>query len=291
MFGLTKTYSGVFFSSEKGTFYVTSSLKKMSPFSATIQSYGVIDSSNEKTFAEGLEALKTTATVGVLDSADYQLIRVERPAVDAKNMEQELLWAVQDQMAFEEDDAIFRWFPCPISGSQKEFVFAVIISHERLSRRINFLRRLQCNIVDLIIPELAKSALLCPEVSKDEYAAYVDLSEEAQSLLVVRDGQLLLSKALPKSFLMSDGISEETVKELIQVITQTMNSISAGSSYKIVMPDYVSFGGEPLSQSSMKESVKILEARKYFTRRVEERSMLINGLIAQGGIFSYVRNM
>ena len=291
MFGCTKKYSGIHFVS-KGVTYIDTTLDTRRPYASSIKNAAFLDETDEKSFLKAKEVLNSAFVVATLAKTDYQLIKIETPSCTEKEMEHEILWSIQDQIPFEIDDTIVRWFDCPSPNIQKQYTFALAIDGVRFSQRLNFLSSLGCTVVDITIPELAKSALLTREAPEDHYIVFLDISEHEQGLLVTKNGDLIFSKKLPKDFLLSKDFSPEDVKTLSNIIQQTVSSLGISSNYKVVIPTYAPFASAMADKvdSSINGSIGTFETKEHISRRIEDQTLLCHALIALGGIVSYVQN-
>lgn len=287
MLNRTRKYSGVFFSVD-GPVYVNTSINTKSPFDINVNQCGVIDDSTEASFSQLQEKEKNLFTVATLGKTDYQIIRMEKPNCPKKEIEKEILWSIQDQLLFEDDNLILRWVEAPATSLQQKFIFAVVLDKQRLLQRVSFLKNLNCTIVSVTIPELAKSSLLKQMATKDHFIIYLDIAEELQFLFVTQNGQLIFSKPLPKGFLTSASISDEEIETLTHILEQTTQSLNISKNCKLVLPSY-SPCVEAL-RSNFEFPICTFKTEKYTPAHVEDRSLIPKMFVALGGIFSHVQN-
>lgn len=291
MFSFTKKYSGISFS-PNGVVCTNIHLDRRAPKRSFIKSTHLIDPANEASFAKTKESLKSTSVIAVLEKTDYHISKIEKPTCNPKEMEHEVLWTIQDQIPFETDEAIVRWFDCPEPNIQKSHIFGIAIDGKSLTQKLNFLESLECSTVDIRIPELAKCGLVGNSIPKDQYAVLLDLTENSKEIIVSKDGALVFSKKLPKNLMNDTQLFLDDVKNLSNTIEKTAASLGIDQCYQVIVPTYIPCSND-LKQhlsNSVNRPISLLETKNYIKRRIEDERLALGSLISLGGAISYAQN-
>jgi hypothetical protein len=285
-----KSYAGLYFNGNGATYITASNQPNSLDFS--IEEIGFIDNADEESFVKARQGLMSRSLVATLAKSDYTLIKMEKPACKEKEMGHEILWALQDQLPFDAEDAVVRWFDSPPSSMQTNFIFAMAINNHYFNQRLTFLKNLTGKVVDITIPELAKSALLLKEASRDCSIVYLDILDNDHTIMVVKNGLLMASKRIPKNFSSEMMPSPEDITFLNNTIQQVLLPLNVGKQYKIIL-----FSNDQVAESLSSQFHELLNIETtcfpksvYIHHKIDDEILWHNGLIALGGIYSHVQN-
>ncbi|WP_394203827.1 MSHA biogenesis protein MshI [Shewanella waksmanii] len=157
-------------------------------------------------FAALQAALGPTRAQLVLNPSFYQLLLVDKPAVDSEEMNQALIWAVKDMVTTAVADIHVDYFEAPTQNSTK--LTAVVAAKSQLSQLIQDANLHQLEIVGISIEELAASNLFVDDAQPKMVLCH--LPEHELLLTVVRQGKLFMQRRV-RGF---SGLDKVTQQEL-----------------------------------------------------------------------------
>ncbi|MCE9679778.1 MSHA biogenesis protein MshI [Shewanella sp. AS1] len=143
----------------------------------------------------------------VLNSAFYQLLVVDKPAVEAAEIPQALVWSIKDMVARPVNTLHFDYFEPPESTQNK--LNLVVVEREFLSEMAQAAEKYGLVISTVSIEEMAISNLSVTE----SLAKLVLLHEPNQELklIIVKQGQLFMQRTV-RGFNQIDKVSGEDLR-------------------------------------------------------------------------------
>lgn len=147
---------------------------------------------NLKTYVESNHLAGTQCNVA-LSISKYQLLQVDRPAVEDAELNQALQWSVKEQL-FSDDELTIDYFDPPAAPSNTQKLNVVAISTQDIKAIRNGILKagLALNIIG--VEELAICNLLVPS---DDAAITLKQEESGQlSLNIIKRNQLFFSRRL-----------------------------------------------------------------------------------------------
>ncbi|MCZ4337312.1 type II secretion system protein GspL [Shewanella colwelliana] len=143
------------------------------------------------------------ANLQIVLSADYyQLLVVDRPAVEETEMSQALQWAIKDMVSAPVTELHLDYFETPQSTANKLTV--VVVERALLSNMVTVAEQLGITIAGISIEEMAISNL-----SKDAHQAKLVLCHKPGSelmLTVIKQGQLFMQRSV-RGFSQIDSVA------------------------------------------------------------------------------------
>ncbi|TVZ38419.1 MSHA biogenesis protein MshI [Alteromonadaceae bacterium 2753L.S.0a.02] len=135
----------------------------------------------------------------VLQNSEYQLLLVEAPDVDYKELRQALRWRIKDLISIPADKAALDVFLLPKDGSRsgKQMAYVVVTELEKINGIIELINGAGLELAAIDICELALRNLVClKELGKKESrgVALVRLTEGRGVVSLYRNGNLYLSR-------------------------------------------------------------------------------------------------
>lgn len=160
-----------------------------------------------RTLAEQAEVLAALAAdhpvregtcVSVLPSAQFSLLLVEKPNVEAAELKTAVRWRVKDLLDFHVDDAVIDVFEVPGQSERGRppMVYVAAAHQNTVQEHIDLIAGTGCDLQVVDIPDLVQRniAALLPE--DDGGVATLHLSEHGGLLTLTRQGDLYLARNL-----------------------------------------------------------------------------------------------
>ncbi|WP_045825106.1 hypothetical protein [Teredinibacter turnerae] len=145
------------------------------------------------------QQLKNARCNLVLGQGDYQLLLVEAPDVDAKELRHAIRWRIKDLVSIPLEKAVLDVFLLPRDGSRsgKAMAYVAVADKSRIDNAIALVRDAGLQLAAIDVSELALRNLVCRKelnVKDSRGVALVRLSEGAGVLSLYRDGNLYLTR-------------------------------------------------------------------------------------------------
>lgn len=145
------------------------------------------------------QQLKNARCNLVLGQGDYQLLLVEAPDVDAKELRHAIRWRIKDLVNIPLEKAVLDVFLLPRDGSRsgKAMAYVAVADKSRIEKAIALVRDAGLQLAAIDVSELALRNLVCLKelnIKDSRGVALVRLSEGAGVLSLYRDGNLYLTR-------------------------------------------------------------------------------------------------
>lgn len=152
--------------------------------------------------------LAGTPTFAAFSIHWYQILQIDRPTVEAAEINAALSWSVKELTGSDKEMVIdYTDLPVPLSGNAKINVFALPQKEiETLSKKIF---EANLDLKQITVEELATSELV--PIQNEPILTLVQEAGEEICLNIIKDGQLYLSRRL-KGFENLGSFSEEELK-------------------------------------------------------------------------------
>lgn len=156
-------------------------------------------------------ALQNVRCSWLLHSEFYQLLILDKPAVEPDEVAAALRWQLKSLISFSPEEAIIHYFELPNSGkiSGKNEIYVSVARRSILQRKADLIREcgLQLEIID--IPELALRNLTRCYGDEDSYLALLLLNPMESTLIITHQKNLLLTRNIPLSMEQGDEMALE----------------------------------------------------------------------------------
>lgn len=254
--------------------------------SAHVSSSKTMDFPSDMSMIDKIKDLPQEGAVGVVLTVrpdDYQFFQIKKPLVENKELDNAILWTVQDKVFLKGDDYILSHFPCE-KLKPVEDIFVVAFKKTQLLEIIDALKRRFGNVVSLKIPELCAIALLNYEdAHNDKFVVYLDNTIGKDMIYGIKNCALIKTTVSPVMF--EKKMTESGILGMIEAVQALLHQYATRTNFEI----YVS-----PSLSTAKEWVHILD--KTFQNRVfvaprdgDMHHLTNDQLIGLGGGLSYVK--
>ncbi|QLE87093.1 MSHA biogenesis protein MshI [Shewanella sp. Scap07] len=155
-------------------------------------------------FSAMQQALGATRAQLVLNPSFYQLLLVDKPAVDIEEMNQALIWSVKDMVTIAVANIHVDYFEAPEVSSNK--LTAVVADKAVLGQLVTDANQHGIDIVGISIEELAISNLFIDDTQPKLVLCH--LPEHELLLTVVRQGKLYMQRRV-RGFSGLDKVTQE----------------------------------------------------------------------------------
>lgn len=202
----------------------------------------------EMLFADKVKELgkmSHTKVVYTASPGDYQLFQVKKPLVDPHEMDNALLWAVQDRIFFPEDDFILSSFPCEKASAAEE-VFVVALRKTTLMERLEVLKKHFKGVVSLKIPELNAIQLCSNTADANTFVVLMDNLLGTDMIYVIKNNTLLRCIPAPTSF--DQDVSTDRCANLVESFKMIMAQLGMQSSFEFYVSPWVPQATQWISQ-------------------------------------------
>ena len=203
----------------KGITYSRQSLKNPG---GTLIDATYLETPGDMSFVDKIKDIPPAPNLGVVFTVrpeDYQLFQIKRPMVPETEMDNAILWVVQDKIFFPGDNYILSHFPCEKINPVEE-IFVVAFKKSTLLENIEAIKkRFKC-VLSLKIPELSAIGLLdYDDPRHDKFVLYLDSSSGKDMIYVVKNYALL------KATLSPIKLDQEISETLLLTMTETLNML------------------------------------------------------------------
>lgn len=148
-------------------------------------------------------ALKQAEAHVVLCFDSYQLIQIERPPVDSKELLRTLRWEVADYIDYPAELALIDYFNVPQSVvNDKEWLYVVTAKRDEITRLIEQVEVCDFRLQSITIPELAVLSLLRVAIAEEESRENILFlwpDEKVYRLIFVNKGHLAQVRSIEKN--------------------------------------------------------------------------------------------
>jgi len=278
----TKKYISLY-ETAKGLVY---SLMVLRGKTANFSSSKVMDFPSDMSIVDKIKDLpKESATGAILTvpSDSYQLFQIKKPLVDKKELDNAILWTIQDKVFLKGDDYIVTHFPCE-KLKPVEDIFVVAFKKTQLLETIDALKRRFGCVISLKIPELSAIALLNYEdAHHDKFVVYLDNTIGKDMIYGIKNYALV--KAAVSPVMLEKKMTDSGILGVIDAVQALLHQYATRTNFEIhVSP----------SLNNAKEWVHVLD--KTFQNKVfvaprdgDMHKLTNDQLIAVGGGLSYVK--
>lgn len=156
-------------------------------------------------------ALQNVRCSWLLHSEFYQLLILDKPAVEPDEVAAALRWQLKNLISFSPEEAIIHYFELPNSGkiSGKNELYVSVARRSVLQERADLIREcgFQLEIID--IPELALRNLTRCYGDEDNYLALLLLNPMESKLVITHQKNLLLTRNIPLPMEQGDEMALE----------------------------------------------------------------------------------
>lgn len=236
-------------------------IRRTSDLPPTLEFCGFHQSEEQEAGKVGLEKLvkqaklEHTLCVSLIELAEYSLLMVEAPDVQAEEMRAAIRWRIKDLIDFSVDEAVIDVFEVPDtkSSGRKAMLYAVVARANDVKKRIDLLQEAGLNLEVIDIPELALrniAAMLPEDVGG---VALVYIGHDTGLITITRQQTLYLSRrlasgvsALPATLMQSNDqdLIEDWLDTIIVEIQRSLDYYESN----FAMPQISSLVITPLAQ-------------------------------------------
>lgn len=156
-------------------------------------------------------ALRGKKTIGILNQADYQLLRIKKPTVRTKEMLTAILWQEQAQFSLPIDQLVVDYVECPTVVGDKK-IYVVATAKRLLKERHQALLNVHLQPIKITVPELVYAQYVQKYYAQEMMVVWVNYFADCAQALAFYRGELFASLRLPK--MDTNFISEACVTAL-----------------------------------------------------------------------------
>lgn len=282
MINIQKKYLSLY-ETAKGLVYSEFSLKGKT---ADLIESKVMDFPSDMSMLDKVKDLPNEGYMGVVLTVrpdDYQLFQIKKPLVDKKELDNAILWTVQDKVFLKGDDYILSHFPCE-KIKPVEDIFVVAFKKAQLLETIEALRHHFGSVLSLKIPELSVISLLNYEdPHHDKFVVYLDNMVGKDTIYGIKNYALVKTSLSPVAF--EKKMTEAGILGMIDALQTLVHQYATRTNFEIYVAPSV---------GNAKEWVHILnntfQNKVFVAGQMAGTEKLKNDqLIALGGGLSYVK--
>jgi hypothetical protein len=246
----------------------------------------VMDFPADMSFLDKIKDLPQEDCVGIVLTVrpdDYQLFQIKKPMAPKKELDNAILWTVQDKVFLKSDDYIISHFPCE-KLKPVEDIFVVAFKKTQLLETIDALKKKFGNVLSLKIPELNTIALLDYEdPHQDKFVVYLDNVIGKDMIYGIKNYALVKTSLSPVMF--EKKMTESGILGMIDTVQTLVHQYATRTNFEIhVSP----------SLENAKDWVhtldKTFQNKVFLAKKMAGTEKLKNDqLIAVGGGLSYAK--
>ena len=170
------------------------------------------------------ELILNAPTILVLPGSDYELLRVEKLAVNKKEQQQAIIWNIQQRISIAIEDALIETFTEPnISTPDKPtHLFTAVSPKKSMLTTIRLLKRCGLRVTQATIFELALLSLLASN-DQSEHVACIALSPTTSRFLSAFRYQLTASHVVPLPEMTPENLSKAALQPLFNELNRLIS--------------------------------------------------------------------
>lgn len=150
--------------------------------------------------------LRGKKTIGLLSSADYQLLKIKRPDVRDDQMISTILLQEQSKFSLSIDQVFVDYLECPSMKSDK-FLYVVAVAKRTLKDRYQALIDASLQPVKITLPEFIYAHYVKKNYASESTVIWVNYFQDVAHVLAFYQGDLISILKLPK---MESSLMPET---------------------------------------------------------------------------------
>lgn len=162
--------------------------------SNVLQSFAINNELESSVIQNGLRGKKA---VGILGQTDYQLLRVKRPEVSAREMLSAILWQEQAKFSLPIDQLIIDYVECPSMTNEKR-IYVAAVAKRTLKERHQTLLNVNFQPMKITLPEFVYANYVQKYHSSESMVVWVNYFSDAPQVLAFHQGELVAALRLPK---------------------------------------------------------------------------------------------
>ncbi|MBP9726247.1 MAG: hypothetical protein KBD83_02105 [Gammaproteobacteria bacterium] len=162
--------------------------------SELLQSFELNNALGQCVSQNGLRGKKT---VGVLSPLDYQLLRVARPNVPAREMLSAILWKEQARFSLPIDQLVIDYVESPSASNEKR-IYVVAVAKRALKDRFQTLIDVHLRPIKLSVCEFIYAQYVSQNYSSESALIWVNYFQDAPQVFAFYQGELVATLKLPK---------------------------------------------------------------------------------------------
>ncbi len=162
--------------------------------SALLQSLELNNALGQCVSQNGLRGKKT---VGILSPLDYQLLRIARPNVPAREMLSAILWKEQSRFSLPMDQLVIDYVESPSASNEKR-IYVAAVAKRALKDRFQTLIDVHLRPIKLSVCELIYAQYVSQNYSSESTLIWVNYFQDAPQVFAFYQGELVATLKLPK---------------------------------------------------------------------------------------------
>lgn len=161
--------------------------------------------------------LQKVKSCWVMHSDSYQLLILDKPAVDESEIIPALRWQLKKTLAYPVEQALITYFdlPLPPKVEGKEEIFVAVAERDSLQKKANLINQLGFELQYIDIAELALRNLNALYGDDEIHLGLLLLKPTGSSIIITHQKELLLTRSIPISLDLTEEVALEIQRSFV----------------------------------------------------------------------------